>query len=194
MGMTAKSVEAAKAKTKDTDYLRALGYLDVSIEVNDQCNFHCVYCPYDTDPNHEMSVLDQEKVKELIDRLADDHALEVRQQILRTPGAPGLFQPSQALGEEPVEIAGMGRRRRSVSCYLCCMFARAPAKDLGASEHRAPQAICALPAGGLVQQHARLDPPRLTGCRVDLEVLDERRSDRKIPRFGPVEGDLLEPR
>lgn len=76
MGIAVESVEVTPTETKGSDYLRALGYLDVSIEVNDQCNFHCVYCPYDTDPNHEMSVLDQQKVEEIIDRLANDHALD----------------------------------------------------------------------------------------------------------------------
>jgi len=68
--------QITSAETESSDYLRALGYNDFSIEVNDQCNFHCNYCPYDTDESHEFAVMDQGKAKEIIDQLAADEALD----------------------------------------------------------------------------------------------------------------------
>ena len=76
MEIAVQSGKALHGNTSNSDYLRALGYQDVSIEVNDQCNFHCVYCPYDSDKSHQFAVMDQRMVKEIIDRLAVDHALD----------------------------------------------------------------------------------------------------------------------
>ena len=64
------------SKSDKSNYLSSLGYRNFSIEVNDQCNFHCVYCPYDTDETHEFAVMDKEKAKEIISDLAVNNALD----------------------------------------------------------------------------------------------------------------------
>ena len=76
MGIALQRIESTPGEGNNTDYLRDLGYQDVSIEVNDQCNFHCIYCPYDMDKTHEMSVMDQQSARTLIERLAEDQALD----------------------------------------------------------------------------------------------------------------------
>jgi radical SAM protein with 4Fe4S-binding SPASM domain len=74
----------------NSDYLRSLGYHDLSIEVNDQCNFHCVYCPYDTDKSHEFAVMDQGKAQEVIDQISEDRALD-RYLLFNILGEPLMY-------------------------------------------------------------------------------------------------------
>jgi len=78
-------------KIASLDYLRDLGYSDFSMEVNDQCNFHCIYCPYDTDKNHEFATLDQSKAMEIIDQLADDGSLD-RYLLFNILGEPFMYK------------------------------------------------------------------------------------------------------
>jgi MoaA/NifB/PqqE/SkfB family radical SAM enzyme len=74
----------------NSDYLRVLGYQDLSIEVNDQCNFHCVYCPYDSDQSHQFAVMDQGKAKQIIDQLSEDKALD-RYLLFNILGEPLMY-------------------------------------------------------------------------------------------------------
>lgn len=76
MAIDRLNTENKPAAMGDSDYLRNQGYEDVSIEVNDQCNFHCIYCPYDTDETHKFAVMDRAKAEEIIDGLAEDGSLD----------------------------------------------------------------------------------------------------------------------
>lgn len=57
------------------DYLRALGYSSLSIELLDKCNLHCVYCPYD-DGTYAFDQMQKPKAFEIVDQLAEDNALD----------------------------------------------------------------------------------------------------------------------
>lgn len=81
MHNTVESVDTSKSPSNaqgnnGKDYLRELGYWEISIEVNDQCNFHCSYCPYDSDPTHEQVEMDLDGAKNFIGQIAEEQSLD----------------------------------------------------------------------------------------------------------------------